>query len=140
MLGWGARRPYPSSVKKPMISCAICCVAGILNHNFPLKGLGSFVRCLSSGHSFLCTFQVFYCNKSLAGLSASATLSILCTDQEYFLLPIFIFIFILSAFFGGGGQLDRSWSHLGRGSLSQGIISNQIGPWTSLCVTFLVDD
>lgn len=70
----------------------------------------------------------------------SYTLCILCTDQEYFLLPIFILIVILSAFFGGGDQLDTSWSHLGRGSLSQGIISNQIDPWTSLCVIFLVDD
>lgn len=43
MLVWGARTPYPSSLKKPTISCAVCCVAGILNHNFPLKGLGSFI-------------------------------------------------------------------------------------------------
>ena len=54
--------------------------------------------------------------------------------------PHFHLNFYTECFLGGGVQLDRSWSHLGRGSLSQGIISNQIGPWTSLCVIFLIDD
>lgn len=116
-----------------MITCAVCCVTGMLNHNLPLVFHPDTVFSAPSS-SFITTNPWLVCLLQPHSLYPMHRPRVL--PSPHFHLNCYTECFLR----GGGGQLDTSWSHLGRGILSQGIIFNQIDPWTSLCVIFLVDD